>query len=117
MRERELLGMGGIVAPLLSMGQGVGCDPLGEDQARPGLALVPRRFPGGRLGAGRTVPSHDLLRKGVEKSAVVARAWQEYLTTAGRLNIPDETLLALKLAKRTFTAPPFPTPPLLQDGA
>lgn len=37
-------------------------------------------------------------RKTVEKSAVVAKAWQEYLTMVGRLNIPDETLLALKLS-------------------
>ncbi len=47
---------------------------------------------------GRTAPSRNLSRKTVEKSAVVARAWQKYMTIVGRLNIPDETLLALKLS-------------------
>ena len=37
-------------------------------------------------------------RKTVEESAVVAKAWQKYVTMVGRLNIPDETLLALKLS-------------------
>lgn len=33
-----------------------------------------------------------------EKSAITAKPWQEYLKMVGRLNIPDETLLALKLS-------------------
>jgi predicted HTH domain antitoxin len=60
--------------------------------------LVFRIILDGSTRRGQPVPSRAFPAETAEKSGVVANWWQDNLAMVVRLNIPDETLLALKLS-------------------